>query len=196
MSDAKTLAVYDAKAAEYAGLTINQADHDSLRAFIKELPAGAHVLDVGCGPGHFAAEMVAQGCSVDAFDGSAEMVALAVQQPGVNAYHAYFDELDVESAYDGVWASFSLLHSPREDLPAHLSRIKRALKSQGVFHIGMKLGDSAARDSIGRQYTYVTEGELMQLLADAGFTPYATQKGEAKGLSGSVDAFILVRAHG
>ncbi|MBU2981747.1 class I SAM-dependent methyltransferase [Lentibacter algarum] len=199
MSDTKdrdeTLAVYNAKASEYAGLTVNKSDHESLVAFVADLPANSHVLDFGCGPGHFAAEMVRRGCKVDAFDGSAEMVTLAAQHTGVNAWQAYFEDLDANEAYDGVWASFSLLHAPREDLPAHLARIKRVLKPAGVFHIGMKLGDGAARDTIGRQYTYVTEDELMQLLQDAGFTPYLTQKGRGRGLSGSVDPFILVRSH-
>ena len=113
-----------------------------------------------------------------------------------HAAQALFDDLDAVDIYDGIWASFSLLHAPREKLPQHLGQIKRAIKARGVFHIGMKLGDSSSRDTLGRAYTYVSEGELLGLLTEAGLKPYDIFKGEGAGLSGSVDKFILVRAHG
>lgn len=195
-ADEQTLSIYDAKAADYAAIVVSKAEHKSLIGFVDDLPKGAHVLDLGCGPGHYAAEMIKRGCSVDGVDGSAAMVALAEQVEGLNASQAFFDDLDAVDAYDGVWASFSLLHAPREKLPQHLAQIKRALKAGGVFHIGMKLGENEARDALGRAYTYVSEPELLELLADAGFEPYDTIKGEGTGLSGSIDKFILVRAHG
>jgi len=195
-ADAKTLAIYDAKAADYAKIVVSKAEHKSLIGFVEDLPKGAHVLDLGCGPGHYAAEMLKRGCTVDAVDGSAAMVALAQDVEGLNATQALFDDLDAAETYDGVWASFSLLHAPRKKLPQHLGQIKRALKPGGVFHIGMKLGDAEARDALGRAYTYVSEPGLLELLTDAGFEPYDIFKGEGTGLSGSIDKFILVRAHG
>lgn len=196
MSDTETLAIYDAKAGEYAALEWSETEMKSLRDFLADLPENPLVLDLGCGPGNFARDMVRLGCRVDAVDGSAEMVALASQIEGVTAWQAFFEEINVEDAYDAVWANFSLLHAPRADLPAHLARLKRALKEGGVFHIGMKLGDSEARDKLGRRYTYVEEGELKALLQGAGLTPYNTQRGEGVGLDGSVAEYILVRARG
>lgn len=193
-ADKQTLEIYDAKAAEYAQLVVSKAEHKSLTAFVADLPTGAHVLDLGCGPGHYAAEMLRLGCRVDAVDGSAAMIALAQQIDGLTAWQALFDDLEAVDTYDGVWASFSLLHAPREKLPQHLAQIKRALKAGGVFHIGMKLGEAAARDALGRAYTFVSEPELDGLLRDAGFVPYDTFRGEGAGLAGTVDKFILVRA--
>lgn len=193
-ADKQTLEIYDAKAAEYAQLVVSKAEHKSLTAFVADLPTGAHVLDLGCGPGHYAAEMLRLGCRVDAVDGSAAMIALAQQIDGLTAWQALFDDLEAVDTYDGVWASFSLLHAPREKLPQHLAQIKRALKAGGVFHIGMKLGEAAARDALGRAYTFVSAPELDGLLRDAGFVPYDTFTGEGAGLAGTVDKFILVRA--
>lgn len=195
-ADTETLAVYDAKAQDYARLTVGKAEHNSLAEFVADLPDGARVLDLGCGPGHYAAEMLRLGCRVDAMDGSVAMVALAAEIEGLNVWQALFDDLDANATYDGVWASFSLLHAPREKLPRHMAQIKRALKAGGVFHIGMKLGEAGGRDALGRAYTYVSEGELVSLLNDAGFEPYKTYLGEGAGLSGTVDKFILVRAYG
>ena len=57
MGDAETLAVYDAKAGDYAALTDRDRPGVHLRAFIEAMPKGARVLDLGCGPGTSAAEM-------------------------------------------------------------------------------------------------------------------------------------------
>ncbi len=193
--DAETLAVYDAKAADYAEINWSDDERKSLRDFVTGLPDGAHVLDLGCGPGMYAAQMQRLGCTVDAIDGSAEMVALA-QAAGVAARRGFFEDIDAVDAYDGVWANFSLLHAPRADLPAHLERLKHALKPGGLFHIGMKLGVGEARDSLGRRYTYVEEDELKDLLLRAGLEPCYTWTGEGVGLDGALAQFILIRARG
>ena len=75
MSDAKTLQVYAQKADDYAKMIAPIAKEDSqLSAFIDALPAGGAVLDLGCGPGHFAARMAAAGLKVVAFDPVPEMI--------------------------------------------------------------------------------------------------------------------------
>lgn len=193
-ADQETLAVYDLKAEEYANLTATEAEVKSLTAFVKDLPKNARVLDLGCGPGANAADMARLGCRVDAVDASAEMVARAVKLDGVTAWQGFFEDLDVEAVYDGVWANFSLLHAPKFDMPAHLDRIRRALKPQGIFHIGMKLGSGEKRDRIGRRYSYYEEGELAGLLNAAGFEVIDTATGESRGLDGSVAAWITMRA--
>ena len=54
MSDAETLSVYAAKAAEYAKLTSGEEASPSLLRFISALPQGARTLDIGCCPGYAA----------------------------------------------------------------------------------------------------------------------------------------------
>ena len=123
MADQETLAVYDAKADDYAALTPDPDEVKTLTAFLDCFEPGARVLDFGCGPGHYAAAMAQSGLNVDAFDASEEMVALATAQPGVTAWQATFDELSAEAVYDGLWANFSLLHAPRTEMPSHLARM-------------------------------------------------------------------------
>jgi len=196
MSDADTIGVYDARAAEYADMTDDHNASDrKLIAFIAACPPGGRVLDLGCGPGASAAVMAQQGLVVDAIDASGEMVALAATHPGVTARQATFDEIAGQGVYDGVWASFSLLHAPRADFPRHLAACHLALKPGGAFVIGMKLGSSMARDGIGRQYTYYTSDELDQYLADAGFTILDREFGSGAGLDGSMSDYVSVTAH-
>ena len=51
-----------------------------------------------------------------------------------------------------------------------------------------------ARDSIGRLYSYVTEADLMDLLAATGFTVEYSRTGQEAGLSGEIDPFIVLQA--
>ncbi|MDV4146216.1 class I SAM-dependent methyltransferase [Shimia sp. FJ5] len=194
MSDRETLAVYDAQAADYAALTESEARDKQLAAFIADMPQAGHVLDLGCGPGHSAAEMARHGLNVTATDASAEMVSLAAAHPGVTAHQATFDEIAGHALYDGIWANFSLLHAPRDAMPRHLAAIVRALKPGGRFHIGVKTGTGSRRDALGRLYTYYTEDELTALLADAGLSVFATNRGTSKGLDGAMAGWITLAA--
>ncbi|QYX58262.1 class I SAM-dependent methyltransferase [Roseovarius sp. SCSIO 43702] len=194
--DRETVAVYDARAADYAQRFSTGAQDTALAAFIAALPEGATVLDLGCGPGRAAAAMADAGLCVTATDASAEMVRLAGAHPGVTARQASFDDIDGQDLYDGIWANFSLLHAPRADLPRHLSALRRALKPGGLFHIGMKTGTGEARDAIGRLYTYVTEPELTSLLRDAGLVPFTSRSGVETGLDGTPAPWITITSRG
>lgn len=194
MSDKQTLDIYNQKAAEYADLTASAAPGKQLRSFLNALPAESDLLDLGCGPGRSAALMAAEGHHVTATDASAEMIALAQKQAGVQARQESFDDLTSTAIYDGVWANFSLLHAERPDLLRHLGAIAKALKPKGIFHIGMKTGSDTKRDGLGRRYTYVTRDELVQLLASVNLTPFAEWDGEDLGLDGVMAPWIVVQA--
>lgn len=195
MTDRQTLDVYDARAGDYAKtLGADPATAPSLSAFVAALPDGARVLDLGCGPGTWAAAMAQAGCRVDATDASQAMVDLAARQPGVTAWQASFEELDAEAQYDGIWANFSLLHASRDAMPGHLARIARALKPGGLLHIGLKEGQGAARDSLGRFYTYYTVEEVTVMLRDAGLTAGPARHGADKGLDGAVAPWFTLTA--
>jgi SAM-dependent methyltransferase len=193
--DAETIAVYDAKAAEYDALVKDDVENEQLKTFIASLPQGGTALDFGCGTGCAAAIMRDAGLNVTAIDASSEMVALAKRRFDLDVIHGSFDDLDGENIYDGIWASFSLLHAPRADMPRLLAAIHLALKSGGAFSIGMKTGNDEKRDSLRRQYTYYTEPELLGLLVDAGFSVTHTTTGAGPGLDGVVAAWILVDCH-
>ena len=195
-SDAKTLAVYSAKAQDYANLTVDLEGDKHLAAFIQAMPPGARVLDLGCGPGRAAGQMAAKGLAVDATDAVAEMVAMAAARPGVTAWQATFEDITGDAIYDGIWANFSLLHAARSDMPRHLAALRRALKPGGLFHIGVKTGAGEARDSIGRLYTYYSEDELRSLLAAAGLAPHTSWTGRDIGLSGEPSDWVVVHADG
>jgi SAM-dependent methyltransferase len=195
-ADPRTIAVYDARAADYANRFDATRPDPHLRRFISVLPKGARVLDLGCGPAQASAFMREAGLDPDPIDASPAMVALANDRHDIGARIATFDDIDAVAEYDAVWANFSLLHAARADLPRHLAALHLALKPGGHLHIAMKTGSGEARDGIDRLYTFVTVSELCGLLADTGFIVTETQEGVETGLAGTEDPYVIVSAHG
>lgn len=192
MTDPDTIAVYDARAADYAARFA--AVPPDLAPFAALLPEGARVLDLGCGPGHCAAWLAARGVEAHAWDASQAMVDLAAAHPGVRARLATFDDLDGVADWDGVWASFSLLHAPRAAFGGLLGAIARATRTGGAVHVAMKTGAGEARDGIGRRYSYVSEAEMRDHMERAGLRLRATRRGADAGLSGEVAPWCAMTA--
>jgi SAM-dependent methyltransferase len=193
MADARTIATYDAKAADYAQMVSSDTPDASLQAFIDLIPQGGHVLDLGCGPGTASAHMRAAGLLPDPVDASQGMIEIARNKFGLPARLGEFDDIDGDEVYDGIWANFSLLHAPPDDLPHHFDALSKATKAGGTIHVGMKTGTGIARDKINRLYTYVTVDALMALLTSAGYQVNYTKEGTEAGLAGTLDPFVIMR---
>lgn len=193
MADRETLDTYTKKAADYAELDFSEGEQQAIDGFLALLPRGGAILDLGCGPGFHAARMAAQGFAVSAMDATPAFVK-AARERGVDARLGTFDDLTETAAYDGIWASFSLLHASKADFPHHLGAIHRALRPAGTLHLGLKLGTGEGRDRLGRFYAYYDEAELRGLLRQAGFGQIRATTGESTGLAGTTDRFILLTA--
>lgn len=192
-ADPETIAVYDARAADYAARFASEGPDGTLRRFIAALPPGGRVLDLGCGPGTASAHMRAAGLDPDPVDASAEMVRHARDVLGLPARIARFEDVTAVEAYDGIWANFALLHAARDDLPGLFVTLGAALRPGGLFHIGMKTGTGARRDTLGRLYSYVTEAELGSWLTAARITVTWRKTGTGTGLAGTPEPFVVLQ---
>ena len=74
-----------------------------------------------------------------------------------------FHDLAEVGAYDGIWASASLLHVPTEELPQVLGLVRRALGPSGMLYCSFKYGEHAGPRN-GRWFTDQTEDSLRELL--------------------------------
>lgn len=166
--DAETIAFYDREAKTYASWTDGKEPPRNFRDFAALLPAGAHVLDLGCGGGWAARGFRDRGFAVTALDASAAMVAGLAGEAGIDAIHGSFLDLPPGERFDAVWASFSLQHAPRADMPAILAHVAATLRPDGLFWIGIHEGTETLRDSLGRHYCHYRQDEMTALLADAG----------------------------
>jgi SAM-dependent methyltransferase len=164
--DEATLQLYRRNAQSYAAWA--KGPSTRLIGFLGLLPAGASILELGCGAGNHAAEMLARGFVLRATDGSPEMAEIASRRLNHPVATMRFDELEEKEAFDGVWASACLLHVPKEQLAGVLTRIHRALKAGGVFYASYKAGNGDGRDSLGRYYNYVSAEWLRAAYAASG----------------------------
>ena len=169
MGDEGTLEFYAANAQRYAQHR-TQPTGEKLESFLAALSPGARVLELGCGNGLDAAQMLALGFDVDATDGTPELVTEAQKRIGERARVMRFEALDSEADYDGIWACASLLHVPAATLPDILARIHRALRPGGVFVASFKAGTGEGRDSMGRYYNYPSAQDLEAAYRHAGWT--------------------------
>ncbi len=196
MSDPETMAVYAARAEDYAAEVAPDPQFEvDYAAFVEGLPASGTVLDLGCGPGLWAARFRDDGYRVAATDASPEMAAIAHRTYGIEVSLAEFSDIEVRGVFDGIWAFFSLLHAPRDDFPSHLFRLRNALKPGGRLCLAMKLGEGEDRDALGRFYSYYHEDELRGILGVMGFTVEHSRFGEGKGLAGVEEGFVVLTAH-
>ena len=188
MDDA-TLQFYRDNAASYAAWA--KTPSTRLTSFLGLLPQGASILELGCGAGNHAAEMLAKGFVVRATDGSPEMAETASRRLNHPVEAMRFDELDARAAYDGVWASACLLHVPRDELTGILARIHHALKPGGVFYASYKIGEGDGRDSLGRYYNYPSEEWLQATYAASGaWQMLKSDTSEIKSFDGTPDTLL------
>jgi len=159
---------YEHHAATYFDATVHAALHDLHAAFVAALPAGAHILDAGCGSGRDSLAFLQHGYRVTAFDASAALVTLAeawVRQQSADSRHfaittRRFQQVAEQATYDGIWACASLLHVPAAELPDCLTRLWQALKPGGVLYCSFKHGHGERTDELGRHFTDADEEQL------------------------------------
>ena len=192
--DIKTLQVYETQSSKYLENITNEHPSKTLKYFAANLPNKSNVLDYGCGPGLSAEYLANLGHSVTAFDASQNMLELVPKHERIKSYQATFDTFSENEIFDGIWASFSLLHAKRRDFPHLLTSIKRALKPYGLFSIGLKLGAGEKRDKLGRRYTFVSRNELDQLLKSSGFNVFNHIFGNDIGLDGVMSEWVFAYA--
>jgi SAM-dependent methyltransferase len=158
----KTLRYYNETATEFVQGTVD-ADLSRLhRRFLKRLPIGAHILDLGCGSGRDAKAFIDAGYPVTAMDGAKACCDLAAAYIGQPVLHQSFDQLNFDEVFDGVWACASLLHVPFAELPDIFEKIKSALRPGGFFYASFKYGDFEGERN-GRYFTDLTEERLKKL---------------------------------
>jgi len=160
-----TIEYYQQNADEFFNGTINVDMSNIYHHFTNDLSTGSLILDAGCGSGRDSKAFLDMGYKVDAFDASSEMVKRASEHTGLNVKHAVFDDVTAIDKYDAIWCCASLLHVPEDDLPSTLEKLATALKSNGIWYLSFKYGDTQ-REKDGRLFTDVNEERLATLVSD------------------------------
>jgi ubiquinone/menaquinone biosynthesis C-methylase UbiE len=139
----EVIEVYDALAESYADqYESGNPDRPFLNEFLSHLPKGARLLNVGCGTGSGTKYFFDHGMCVEGMDISRSMIEVARR----NYPHIHFTRKDIRNSnyqaasLDAIWAGYSLFHMGRGDFQAVLKKIRKALRSEGIFGLIMQEG--------------------------------------------------------
>lgn len=103
------------------------------------LPAGATLIDIGCGTGHFAIEAAKHGLHVHAADVSGKMLERAERKSlgvAIAFHHAGFLTLEMPSeSMDAITSTFAFHHLPDFWKGIALHRLAKMLKTGGTLYL-------------------------------------------------------------
>ena len=172
---------YDRGSRDYGDYfkTPHQFIEPERQQFIQQLSAGSKILDCGCGPGMDAEKFSQLGYNVTAIDLSERFVSLTKER----VQTATVKKMDMrhldfpQASFDGLWASFSLLHIRASDIEQTLSGFRTVLRPHGLLfaavHRGPKTEWVKTTISGMERDTYVQEWvqtEIEDVFRSSGFT--------------------------
>lgn len=169
---AKTLAHYDARAAEFWAGTHDHDVSQNIDTLLRHIRGESpfRVLDFGCGPGRDLVAFASLGHLPVGLEGSPRLAAMARSFSGCEVWEQDFLMLDLPAAhFDGIFANASLFHVPSHDLPRVLGELRASLKPDGVLFSSNPRGDNEEGWSGERYAVYHDLEAWRRYLSDAGF---------------------------
>ena len=161
----RTIEYYNKNAESFTAGTIAVEFTSTQDRFLELFPAGAFILDFGCGSGRDTKYFLSKGFQVDPIDGSAELCKIAEKTAGIPVKQMLFTELEEVEKYDGIWACSSILHLPKKELSDVLRRMQRAVKAGGYIYTSFKYGEfEGFRNE--RYFTDFTEKSFRDFIRD------------------------------
>lgn len=172
------VAGYDKLGQKYTDLYYNdKSDLGFFEKFVKLLPKGAKVLDIGCGPGTFTQHFVKQGFTVEGVDLSRIMIDIARKKlPQVKFQVMDMRHLDFTADnFEAIFCAYSLIHISSEEIINTLNGFRRILKSGGIVGLITQKGEA---DKIVVEpmdpkekmfFNFFTKDRLTKFLTEAGF---------------------------
>jgi ubiquinone/menaquinone biosynthesis C-methylase UbiE len=182
----ETRRTYDVIAADFARRAAagfpELAGHVSWLA--ANLPPGARVADVGCGPARDTRLLREAGLRAVGLDLSLGQLR-AGGVPGL--VQADMLRLPVRTAgLDALWCQAALLHIPHTLVPQVLAEFARVVRPSGLLHLAVAEGDGEAWEvataygsQFRRFFAYHGEEGLRHLLAESGFTVHFVHRSHA-----------------
>lgn len=171
-----------------------------LHRFKAGLPAGAYILDAGCGAGVPVSQILNEGFRVLGVDFSEAQVELAAKNvPGAHFLCQDMTRLDFpENTFDGITSYYAIIHVPRQEHAALLASFHRMLKPGGLALLCLgaeHLVDDIEEDYLGaRMYWSHYDAETyLKMLAGAGFTVLWARVIADEACEGAGHLFVLAR---
>ena len=162
-----TLTYYNTHAAEYARRT-NAADmSDNYKHFLRYVPRGGTIADIGCGGGRDLRYFRLHGYKPIGIDASPELCAIARTHSGCPVTCTDFLAWEPRAPFDAYWANASLLHLTQDAILEFFRTKPDHLTPAGIICFSMKTGISEGPDADGRYFTPFTEPLLSAIMRTA-----------------------------
>ena len=159
-----TLDYYNKNSEEYFNSTLNVDMTNTYKEFLKLVPKGGKILDLGCGSGRDSMNFMKLGYEVTAVDGAKELAKKASVLLGNEVIVSTFEELELKEKFHGIWACASLLHIKREDLKTVLNNLYNNLEDNGVFYMSFKYGEKEYVDDKNRYFNCFTDESIISFI--------------------------------
>jgi ubiquinone/menaquinone biosynthesis C-methylase UbiE len=161
----QTREAYNWLAEDYAREWASKADQVIIERFVTLVPECGRVLDVGCGPAHYAKAFSEYGFATIGIDLSAGMLAQA-QMAWRRACLAQMDMSAMgfqSNSFDALWACSSFTHVPESSVTKTLAEFNRLLKSGGILFINAAINSTPLRiEAMEEIAGYHKEGRFFQ----------------------------------
>lgn len=178
MSDS-TLDTYNASAKELAeyfrGIGSRVTDIEKALALAARTNGTANVLELGCGDGRDAAEIIKRSASYTGIDYSEGLISLARELvPGADFRVVSMTDFEYpEDSYDVVFAFASMLHISKQELARLMPRIAQSLRPGGILFVSLKQADKYKEewkeDAYGKRLFYFYNPQLLTEIASEQF---------------------------
>lgn len=166
-----TIFYYNNNAQSYADSTLSLDMSELHQNFVRDLKPGSAILDAGCGSGRDALAFKNMGFTVEAFDGSEQLVAVASKNIGQPVLHSSFSDLhpfDFNVKFDGIWCMASLLHLSDSEVMVALKKMAVLATKGASFFASFKTGEGSSYDDKGRFFNYQSIKNLTSLFQKTG----------------------------
>ena len=160
-----TLDFYNNNSKEYIETTLSADMSHLYNDFLKHIPKGGHILDLGCGSGRDSVEFIKQGYNITAVDGSKELSIAASKLIEQEVICSKFEELQLTEKFHGIWACASLLHVNKNHIVDVIQNVSSNLKINGIFYMSFKYGENEYIDEKGRYFNCYTEETFKEMLS-------------------------------
>jgi SAM-dependent methyltransferase len=138
------------------------------QCFLPHIKKNGLILDVGSGSGRDSMAFSSKGYRVIAIDNSEKMVNATQQLANVDVHLMDVLDLNFDEKFDGIWASASLLHIPRDLLVQSILTLLDHLKHDGILYMSFQCGESE-REEEGRYFNDQTKESFTKLVSDIPF---------------------------
>ena len=197
---------YDAVAESYAKLLPDASfeaptDRGMIEAFATYVTDGTRgpVVDAGCGTGRMTRMLASQGVPISGIDVSAGMIDVARRTyPELSFEIAGLSDLPfADGQLGGVFAWYSIIHSPPTELPRIFAEFFRVLAPGGYALLGFQVGEGHRHLTHAYGHDVSVEAHLFTPeiiaghLADAGLSVIAQMTRQARTQETTPQAVLL-----